>query len=940
MLPFQVRMLRRVVMLALTLACCSTALASAQTPTTAVLNGTVHSEAGAPLADASVTVSGPATASAQTDAAGAFTLTVVPGVYRVTVSRAGYTTAVQNDVAVAAGQTLPLSVSLAQPNLSSLQTIGRTSTVARGSGGAINTGTATTTFVPAQSFRNLANPQINAVLERVPELNLEHMGSQPDTTIVLNGAQPYETQVLIDGHPVALGQYGVWSTQFFPSFLIGGAEAQPGAGNTTPFANIAVAGTVNLLTPAFTRRPSAEVVVGTDSYSSQYSHVLASGSASRLSWVVGAGYGSVNGPYYQTRRCAVTPADGTATNLPGSTGIVQFCDDASGSLFQKGELLKLHYDFTPTTSLEASYVGAHGGYLPQGASYGAFLGQTTITACNPAPAGTPPTVCTNPSASYLIGSTIPAYAWYPGSNVYYDQPMFSAQLRTQIGNDTLLLRPYAGNIQPDVVDGSNESQYPSYFGPAPGTPGYQPPTCPSGTPISSCASVAAGGGNAFEQSCGLASSFGFTQLNSPRNTIQVVNGQEECFQAPFSEYETDKLYGATASYIHPFGENLLQLTYDYHGTDTFAYYNSPQNVAVPDSTERYTTFSLVGSLHPRRNLTAQIGLYDTTWKLFGQQPLLDASGAPVTDASGNAILRGLNRSITRFDPHAALVFRPSADVAYRFAYGTSETFPYAGQVTGLPFFQPYSVSSGASFLLVKNPYLEPERSIGFTLGADKRFRNGATLALDLQNTVVHGVFEPLSTVKIVTVSGTTYPAYTTLPVNAARLRSQLVTLKYDYAPRLGLGFNLAAAAERSIADNIPGATLPANNVQICGNGLSNPNNPVCIPYLKAYGQLTYSGRGGTFASLGVNYEGKNNPFYQAPFAQLDLTVRRPITETLEFQTSVENLLNTNAYQGLPMPNVGTPIVQDSPGGQTSYVPYLIPLLPRTVRVQLRYHVGR
>ena len=141
--------------------------------------------------------------------------------------------------------------------------------------------------------------------------------------------------------------------------------------------------------------------------------------------------------------------------------------------------------------------------------------------------------------------------------------------------------------------------------------------------------------------------------------------------------------------------------------------------------------------------------------------------------------------------------------------------------------------------------------------------------------------------------------------------------------------------------------MPANNVQICGNGLANPNNPICIPYLKGYAQVTYTTRDGTYAGLGVDYEGKNNPYYQPPFAQLDLTLRRAVTPSAEVQIVVENLLNTNTngYQYLPAPNLGVPIAGnylDAAGAiqQSSYVPSLIPALPRTVRLQVRIHHGR
>ncbi|MBV8150466.1 MAG: TonB-dependent receptor, partial [Candidatus Eremiobacteraeota bacterium] len=699
----------------------------------ATVVGSVQTAGGLPVPGARIVLTGPVQTSAYSAADGSFSVTAPEGIYRVEVTKGGYNPATLSDYSALAGGSAPLAITLTAASLESLQTIGHVTVVSRGVS-QINTGAAPASYVSAQAFQNLAAPQINDVLQHVPDINVEHMGSQPDTTIILNGAQPYETQVLIDGHPVALGQYGVWSSQFFPSWLLGGVEAQSGPGNTTPFANIAVAGTVNLLTPGYTARPTSELVVGTDNYSAQYSHLLTTGSANKLGWVLGIGYGSYNGPYYQGKHCDVVPDNTANENTPANVAIVQFCSDTSGSLFQKSALAKFKYDFSPATSLELGYVGTFGGFLPQGISYATYLGRTQIVQCLPSS----PLSCTNPADANLIGQTIPAYTWYPGSNAYFNQPMFNAQLRTSIGSGTLLIRPYAGNIEPDVINGLAEGQYPQYFSP----PGM-PPSAPSGTAIPS--SGFAGGGNAFEQQCGVNVGAGaFTQINSPSNTVTVVNGQEECYQFPFSEFEIDKLYGGTASFLQPIGTSLLNLTYDYHSTDTFAYYNSPNNIAVPDSTERYTTLALTGELHFIQNLAFNLGLYDTTWKLNGVQPEL-SNGAPVTDANGNPILQSLTRSVSRLDPHVAAVFRPRSDLAYRVAYGVSNTFPYAGQVSGIPFYQPPSATTNfQSFLLQKNPYLNPETSIGWNVGADKRLRNGAVASLDLQDTVIHDVFQSLT----------------------------------------------------------------------------------------------------------------------------------------------------------------------------------------------------
>ncbi len=399
---------------------------------TATLSGTVRTPGGAPVAGATVIAHGPTEGRTSTQTDGSFSLPLVPGVYALSVTRSGYGSAALSDVTVGAGASQPLAISLAQADLSSLRTIGTVTTNGRGTS-TINTGAATSSFIPAQAFTNLANPQINDVLQRAPDVTIQHMGSQADTTIIVGGAQPYETQVLIDGHPLALGQYGVWASQYFPSFLVGGAELQSGPGNTTPFANIAVGGTVNLLTPSYTRLPQSEIVAGVDNYGAQNSRFLTSGSVDRFSYVAGLGTASNNGPLFGTNHCVVSPANGGANdNTPASTGIVQFCGALSGPLFTNGDILKLKYDFTPTTSFELGFVGAWGGFDPQGSAWGNSVGPTKIANCVTSFGAS---ICGDPQYSGYVGKTIDAYVIYPGSSVYNNQTLFDGQLRTAIGKD-------------------------------------------------------------------------------------------------------------------------------------------------------------------------------------------------------------------------------------------------------------------------------------------------------------------------------------------------------------------------------------------------------------------------------------------------------------------------------------------------------------------------
>jgi outer membrane receptor protein involved in Fe transport len=103
--------------------------------------------------------------------------------------------------------------------------------------------------------------------------------------------------------------------------------------------------------------------------------------------------------------------------------------------------------------------------------------------------------------------------------------------------------------------------------------------------------------------------------------------------------------------------------------------------------------------------------------------------------------------------------------------------------------------------------------------------------------------------------------------------------------------------------------------------------------LKGYGQLTYTARGGTFVGLGVDYEGKNNSYFQPPFALLNLTAVRQVTKNFSLNLGVENLLNTDtdgAY--LAEPNLGVPLVSDTATGQGTFIPARINAPARQVRL--------
>lgn len=875
--------------------------------TLATVQGTVHASSGAPVAGAQVVADGPSRAGTTTDAAGAFTLSLQPGVYRISVNKGGFLPASVDNVALVAGESLPLNVALTEADLSSLQTIARVT--AHGRGSSINTGAASTTFVGRTEIAALANPQINDYVQRIAGASVSRGSSSPNTTISLAGSQAYETQVLVDGHPLSGGRYGSFFSQFVGSYLLGGVETQIGPGNTTPFAGTAVGGTANLLTPSFTTKPTFELTAGFDSYATQFSNFLATGSAGKFGYVLGAGSSGSNGPFQGKDGCVLATTDKTTWNSPASTGIITFCGPIGSAYGSRGQVAKIKYDFSPSTSIELGYLSTQSSYLPQATAYGVDAGAVPIAGCIPTTSGgIAGSVCTSPYFSGYVGKPTQGYFFYPGSNVYNVMPIFEGQFRTAIGDNTLLVRPYQGAIS-RVIDGSGESNYPEFWYPS-----------------------------------ALASGFctGSPSYGKPGPT---VGGYTECFQGPYSTWEHDKFKGTTVSLIHPFGQNSLNFTYDYHSDETFACAGGGAcGVQVPDTFEKFNTFSLTGDFALTNSLEAKAGLYLTDWRIQGIQ------AGPYNGTTYPA--SPLDRTVNRFDPHLALTYRPQDATSYRLSYGTSTTFPYAGIASGIPaYIPPSGTGSAVGTLNEKNPNITPEHATEFDLGFDHRFGNGAILSFDLASNVIHDVFENAQAV----VNDPAQPQIGLInyAINAAELDSKLAMLSYKYEPARGFGYSVDLTAARSIVEGVPLTAFPsaasgqfggpANGIQQCSDGGSN----VCIPYLKGYGRISYTFDNDDYVGLGADFEGKNNTYFQPPFALYDLIIKHPETKNLDIIVSAQNLFNTNVFGALVRPNAGVPFTGENSAGVygNAYIagnlPYpLIPAQPRTVRLQLRWHLNR
>ncbi|GAC1567179.1 MAG: hypothetical protein NVS2B3_03980 [Vulcanimicrobiaceae bacterium] len=539
---------------------------------------------------------------------GTFALSLPSGIYDIDANKAGFQAGRVAAFAIVAGVSSPLRIALSEADSSSLRAIGRVSITRRNS---LNTGTSATAVLDGATIQNRDLPNLSDTVPELPGVTLlRTTGATANTFFVVRGGD-VETKVNIDGHPVSVGTFGNYNTNYAIATIFDQVEVLKGAGLSGPTAGESVFGTVNLRTRDFSPTNYLDVKVGADGYKgsvySAFGNVNVFGG--KLSLLGGRAYSGYRGPYddYLANRIgSITPPPPGRGQIPNLSGLVQWQGDLSNRYGLAGELAKARLRFSNATSLTAEYLGLQGQYVPQGGSYANFQGNTTIAPCyNGAKAGVTAADCNAgsiygaPYTTSLIGQSVPTYFWFPNSYIQNNEPQFSAELRTTLNNDTFLLRPYTALVN-RFISGDREDRYPGNGGAwyqvvdgANCQASFVAPNATTGATTGAkgpCFSSAFAGptGPAYVGASNPSSVVYSTTPVAPacspaRPCYTTQTGTQNDgkigFGTPFSQPEVDRLRGATFQYLHPVHENLYGVSYDYSSDDT----NSTTN----DTTSTY-----------------------------------------------------------------------------------------------------------------------------------------------------------------------------------------------------------------------------------------------------------------------------------------------------------------------------------------------------------------
>ncbi|HEY9086203.1 MAG TPA: TonB-dependent receptor [Candidatus Tyrphobacter sp.] len=917
---------RSAVSFALLLAMLPVAPAAAQN--TAAVSGHVTDATGVPLAGASVDLRGPSSYSTHTDAAGAFSVaSIVPGIYAITVSRAGYATAT-DDVALVAGQSQNLRIQLNLASFSNLTTIAHVQT----QGAHFNASPASINVISAQAFADQAAPQVRDVLNEIPGIQISYPGGSSNgaspgsiTVPTIRGAASYETASLIDGHPLAVEDYGDFVTTFLSSYMFGDVEVIKGPGATAPEVNYAINGTVDFHTKDPTLAFTPDYQFSYTNIGGTVANFGAAGTTGRLGFVVAIS--NVNDPsvlngkrviinpssYYLGNSTNANSLSGTATytQVPNTEAFIKTgysllacCYTEEGYLNDTSELVKLVYHLSPGTHITVSYLGVQA-FADQTANVGNATNATFI----PSSGGPGYTGSLAPGPYQVL-------YLYPGNSETDNEPMFQAEFGTTIGNDTILARYYHASIYRDVNAGTAAQL--------------------TGGPF-----LAPYAFNVYGVSTNQQNVFPYNSYPD-----QVYNGSNITLfnENYFREVEQDKLAGWSFEWDHPFGVgDDLSFAVDQTNTQALDYelltYTS---VFLPQgSSQLFTTYQLRGifALTPKLQMTVAdyMNVYRSTYPV----------NCPFSFGFSNCFIDGSNvtfatTTTSHNDPRIAFEFRPDPNLALRFAAGSAIAPPYLSLLSQISApTASYSASSGIATITRNSGQLKAETAFGYDLGADYQLGDRQTVAsvdIYLNNLFNHYFGESLYSG---TICGAPIPCAPPAPpgtkvyyetnTNISNFRFEGVEVSINRHPVTGFGYTLAGGMQRGYVYNLPIGFYCSHPVPSCINNPSNWDQNLNViagqnlsgegvtytstvgslntrePYAQGYGALSYAFAGGSgYAEFGETYYGNNNSFNVRPFMIAHATLRVPIARTLSFQISGENLFS--ALSGdFPIYGGGLPI---------------------------------
>ncbi|HEY1730069.1 MAG TPA: TonB-dependent receptor [Candidatus Baltobacteraceae bacterium] len=919
----------------------------AQSASQGTVSGVVTDTNAGPIAGALISLSGPQVTSTTSGSDGTFSVNVAAGTYTISVTKSGFERQTQGNVVVVSGQTNSVNVSLAAQTMTSLQVIGHVSTSA-GARGSINTSPASTAVISQQTMQDQGIQQVMQILDETPGIIAQYPGGTANPSApasvsypVIRGALPYETESLIDGHPLANQSYGDFVITYLNPYLLQSIEVVKGPGASATQDNNAINGTVNFRTLEPTTERRESVVFGVDSFGGNYSNFRATGTVlnGKLGYALDYAITGTPGPL-QNAQSVYTgftpdtiingiPNGGYAATAPATLpakiqnppynvdSLYGCCYPLNTQYLNRGELVKLRWNFSGSTTLTASYIGS------QVAAQEISTGTYNLPMVFEPAAGY--TATGNGAVPGQTINTITGVYQPPNQPESNNAPLFQVEFRTApTPNDVILARYYTAELYRELSNGI---------------------AGPTGT---------------YTTNMTLNGSFTPAAPNSApiifNNQLASVSFIDQYFQ----EVEFDQLHGGSFEYDHALGggAGLLSVAVDSTATTSESYEYEPALAAYgipPGSQVAETTEMLRGIFNLSPHLQLTLANY------FNEYSYHYSSDNGVTWQNPHSW----------YDvPRGSLVWQPNSNTAIRAAAGSAIAPAYL-YLLSTQNTAPTSEAGGTYYQHTVAPptgSVFPETAFGYDLGGDMRLGGYKTLSVDgywnnLRNQFVKPYYlqgyclAPCTTTVPASTAGAV-PLYGQTVENLSNSRYAGLEGSFKNDPPVGLGGIVNLSLIRAYAYDINPCFYSSDPTISCSTASQNlgivpyanfgSSNSVsadgkyntlgdAVPYAQGYGEIHYRFPRGGLVLLGTTFYGNNNTFQRSSFYTFNATLRAPIYDAHTFaQVSVYNLFNTwGAGYGTAF--VGTPEVVLANGNFA--LTNAKSLMPTTFRFQISHDFG-
>jgi hypothetical protein len=893
------------------------------------ITGTVRNGNGLPISGAAVIVEG---ASARTTTAvdGTFTVTgVPPGIYTVVVTRSGFETASTVGVPVVAGESTPsLSITMAQSSFASLRVIGGTSTTASGRL-PINTTPSSVEVISSQAYTDQGSVQIVDLLNETPGVIASQNGfngaSQGVGWVVqIRGGLAYETESLIDGHPLSLGSTGVYNPILINPFVLQNVELVKGPGSMPTEINGAINGTINYVTLEPTRTPQEKFLAGSDQYGGVTTAAQLTGSMPGhvIDYAFAVATDGTSGPLHNYEVPSSTtdfdylggtpysingqqislPANGNNPSFfvpsstpqfygyPGEIKVSQplwFCCSPMNTGFnQNTELAKIRINLGQQTALTLSYLGGRDQFDGNGADLQYFTGNGIQFFNFQPPAGYTGSVPVGSSAYFDDNAGLQ-------QNNTSSTGLSQAELRTALGGTTVLARYYSSFENDQLFEPYTDTNRLQIWGGV--------PLCPVGLAVNGAGTCGPGD---------IAPTL--TYFNGQTGVIGGTGGDEAY------ELSQDRSRGYSLELDHPIGDNMLTLSYDRTNHDTSFFENIPiaaidSYQIAPGTSQQFDTIRGEAQIAVSPKVNVQIADYLISF---------------TSHYSGDGGITFETSSHDFNAPRLALVDRMNTDTSLRFSTGGSIAPPFMTLISAPGGVPVPNIPAAPNFYSenVNNGEVAPETAWGYDIGIDERFSRRVAFTFDayltdLRNQFLSSTFQDGTyTATSGTAIGLTEPLFVTETANLGHAKYEGLEAQLIDDPIEGLGYRVQGSLIRAYPYDVPTslyggyaanlAVIPNANYMNCliscnGIGFSGESR---VPYSIGYAELNYK-KGKWFGLIGAKYYGNNNQFNLPAFATVNASIRYQVSRGGALQFSVTNI--TNAYSqpyydffgGVPIPLV-------------------------------------